>query len=145
MQDGRKVYHGFLHGIKWIMFHGHFDYSQKPPLGGRPNTKPRDHGTPQSHNRWFNIFYHVRGPCMNRNSLKYYLVERSATYDSTQTLKDPWPHSMILEVPLCKRPCTFWPSQKAFTHFFLDSHNFMVTAPSSCVKWPLTHCWDHQS
>ena len=33
----------------WIMFHGHLDYFQKPPLGGRPNTKPRDHGTPKSH------------------------------------------------------------------------------------------------
>ena len=38
MQDG------FLHGIKWIMFHGHLDYLQKPFLGDRPNTKPRDHG-----------------------------------------------------------------------------------------------------
>ena len=36
--------HGFLHGIKWIMFHGHLDYLQKPFLGDRPNTKPRDHG-----------------------------------------------------------------------------------------------------
>ena len=36
---------GFLHGIQWIMGHGHLDYFQKPPLGGRPNTKPGDHGT----------------------------------------------------------------------------------------------------
>jgi hypothetical protein len=43
--------HGFLHGIEWIMFHGHLDYFQKPPLGGRPNTKSRDHGTPNAHNR----------------------------------------------------------------------------------------------
>ena len=42
--------HGFLHGINWIMFHGHLDYFQKPPLGGRPNTKPGDHGTPNAHN-----------------------------------------------------------------------------------------------
>ena len=30
---------GFLHGIEWIMFHGHLDYFQKSPLGdkiGRP-------------------------------------------------------------------------------------------------------------
>jgi hypothetical protein len=38
-----KSLHGFLHDIEWIMFHGHLDYSQKPPLGGRPNTKPGDH------------------------------------------------------------------------------------------------------
>ena len=31
--------HGFLHGIEWIMFHGHLDDFQKPPLGGRPNPK----------------------------------------------------------------------------------------------------------
>ena len=27
----------------------------KPPLGGTPNPKPGDHGTPQSHNYWFII------------------------------------------------------------------------------------------
>ena len=48
-----KVYvHGFLHGIKWIMFHGHLNYVQKPPLGGRPITKPlEDHGTLNAQNR----------------------------------------------------------------------------------------------
>ena len=44
------------------MFHGHLNYFQKPPLGGRPNTKPGDHGTPNAHNRWFILFYHVWGP-----------------------------------------------------------------------------------
>jgi hypothetical protein len=29
-----------IHGIEWIMFHGHLDYFQEPPRGGRPNTKP---------------------------------------------------------------------------------------------------------
>ena len=29
---------GFLLGIQWIMFHGHLDHIQKPPLGGRSNT-----------------------------------------------------------------------------------------------------------
>ena len=42
--------HGFLHGIKWIVFHGHVDCFQKPPLGGKPNTKPGDHATPNAHN-----------------------------------------------------------------------------------------------
>jgi hypothetical protein len=40
-----------LHDIEWIMFHGHLDYFQKPPLQGRPNTKPGDRGTPNVHNR----------------------------------------------------------------------------------------------
>jgi hypothetical protein len=26
--------HGFMHGIKWIMFHGHLDYFHKSPFGG---------------------------------------------------------------------------------------------------------------
>ena len=54
--------HGFLHGIECIMFHGHLDYIQEPPLGGRPNTKPGDYGTPNAHNRWFILLYHVGGP-----------------------------------------------------------------------------------
>ena len=41
------------------MFHGHLDYFQWPPLGGRPTTKPGDHGTPNAHNRCFILFYHV--------------------------------------------------------------------------------------
>ena len=28
----------------------------------------------------------------------------------------------------------------AFEHFLLDSHNFMVTALGSRVKWPLVLC-----
>ena len=44
------------------MFHGHLDYFQKPSLGGWPNTKPGDHGTPNVHNHWFILFYHVWGP-----------------------------------------------------------------------------------
>jgi hypothetical protein len=44
------------------MFHGHLDYLQKPPLGRRPNTKPRDHGTPNTHKvHWFILFCHVWG------------------------------------------------------------------------------------
>jgi hypothetical protein len=54
--------HGFLHDIDWVMFHGHLDYFQKPPFGGRPNTKPGDHGTLNAHNCWLILFYHVWGP-----------------------------------------------------------------------------------
>ena len=43
------------------MFHGHLDGFQKPPLGGRPNTKLGDYGTPNAHNRWFILFCHVWG------------------------------------------------------------------------------------
>ena len=64
--------HGFLRGIKWIMFHGHLDYFQKPLLGGRSNTKPGDHGTLNPHNCWFILFYHVWIPAwieINWNSI----------------------------------------------------------------------------
>jgi hypothetical protein len=44
------------------MFHGHLDCFQKPSIGGRPNTRPGDHGTMNTHNRWFILFYHVQGP-----------------------------------------------------------------------------------
>ena len=59
MQDGRN---GFLHGTKWIVFHGHLNYPQKAPLGGRPNTKLAYHGTPNAHTRWFILLSHVWGP-----------------------------------------------------------------------------------
>jgi hypothetical protein len=54
--------HGFLHGIKWIEFHGHLDYFQKPPLEVGLTQQPGDHGTLNAHNRWFILFYHVWGP-----------------------------------------------------------------------------------
>ena len=44
------------------MFHGHLNYFQKSPLGGGPNAKPGDHGTPNAHNRWFILLYHMWGP-----------------------------------------------------------------------------------
>ena len=54
MQDGCKVYMDSYivksQGIEWIMFHGHFGLISKLPLGGKPNTKPRDHGTLNAHN-----------------------------------------------------------------------------------------------
>jgi hypothetical protein len=62
MQDGCKVYKDsymvssesyFM--VSWIIF-------QKPPLGGRPNTKSGDHGTPNDHNRWFILFIMCEDP-----------------------------------------------------------------------------------
>ena len=40
--------------------HGHLDYFQKPPLGGRPNTKSSGRGTLNTYNHWFFfLLYHV--------------------------------------------------------------------------------------
>ena len=44
------------------MGHGHLDYFQKSPLGGRSYMKLGDHGTPNAHNRWFILLYYVWGP-----------------------------------------------------------------------------------
>ena len=86
--------HGILHGIKWIMFLDHLDYFQKPPLGGRPNTEPGDHGTLNAHNRWFILFYHVRGStwieihknCMGLRARSHMTFHY--TWGSVTTLRD---------------------------------------------------------
>jgi hypothetical protein len=130
LQDACKVYmHGFLHGIEWIMFHGHLDYFQKPLLGGRPNTKPGDHGTPNAHNHWFFRFYHVWGvwgpTWINFHWNSIGLKTRSHvtshyTWGSVTTLHD---FGGVLRQPL--------------ETLLLGCHNSMVTALGSCVKWPL--------
>ena len=60
MHDGCRSPHGLLHDIKWTMFHGHLDYFQKMPLGGKPNTKPGDHGTPNTHKPLIHSIYIIR-------------------------------------------------------------------------------------
>jgi hypothetical protein len=84
--------HGFLHGIKWIMFHGHLDYLQKPPLGGRPNTKLGDHGTLNAHNSWINLFHYVWGPAWIKTHWNSFGCGRGHTWlytwESMTTLHD---------------------------------------------------------
>ena len=63
MQDGCKVYMDSYMASNGSCFMITLTIlNKKPPLGGRPNTKPGDHGTPNAHNRWFILFYHVWGP-----------------------------------------------------------------------------------
>ena len=108
------------------MFHGHLDYFQKPPLGSRPNTKPEDHGTPNTHNRKFILFYQVRRPaCIKIHQNNIWLRSQSHmtshyTGGSVTTLQDV---GGVLGRPL--------------TTFLLGSYNFMVTALGSCVKCPI--------
>jgi hypothetical protein len=60
MQDGCKVYVDSYMASNGSCCSGYLDYFQKPPLGGRPNTKPsEDHGTLNARNRWFVLFYHA--------------------------------------------------------------------------------------
>jgi hypothetical protein len=81
--------------------------------GGKPNTKPGDHGTPNTHDRLYILFYHGWVPSwieIHRNSIRV-RVRDHATW--------------------------FWRCLGiAFGHTLLSSHNIMVTALGSCVKWP---------
>jgi hypothetical protein len=47
MQDGCKSLHGFLHGIEWILSHGHLKYSQNHFLevGSTQNQETMAHRT----------------------------------------------------------------------------------------------------
>jgi hypothetical protein len=53
MQDGCDVCMDSYKVSNGSCLIGHLDYFQEPLLGGRPNTKPGDHGTPKAHNRLF--------------------------------------------------------------------------------------------
>jgi hypothetical protein len=78
MQDGYNVYMDPYRGIKWIMFHYHLDYFPKPPLGGRHNTKPGDHGIPNTHNCWIILLCHVWKPArIKTHSTSIWLRARS--------------------------------------------------------------------
>ena len=79
------------------MFHGHLDYFQTPPLGGRPNTKPRDHGISNAHNCWFILFCQVWGSAwidIHWNSI----WSRAWSHMIHTALEVPWPHCMVLEM-----------------------------------------------
>jgi len=97
MQDGCKSLHGFLLGIKWTIFHGHLDYFEKSPLGGRSNTKSRSHGTPYTHNHWFILFYHAWGSAWIEIHWNSTWLRASHIWLQT-TLEGLWPYYMILEV-----------------------------------------------
>ena len=84
-QQSKWIQDGCLHGTEWITFQGHLNYFRKPPLGGRPNTKPEDHGTQNSHTRWFILFSSYVRARMNRNSLKSQLVEGRSHMTSPST------------------------------------------------------------
>ena len=109
------------------MFHGQLDNFQKPPLEGRPNTTPGDHGTQNAHKHWFILFYHVWEPAwikIHWNSI--ILVEGPVTYAFT------------LHLRVHDHTTWFWRCLgTTFGHILLGSHNFMVTALGSSVKWPL--------
>jgi hypothetical protein len=120
--------HEFLHHIKWIMFHGRLDYFRKPRHGGRPRTKPGDHGTPNAHSRWFILFYYMWRPAwIDSHWNNIWLRSRSHmtlhyTWESVTTY-------MILKV------C--WDNGLWTLSFGLSQFSWSRLL-GSCVKWP---CW----
>jgi hypothetical protein len=49
----------------------------------------------------------------------------------------PGTYDFTLHLRVRDHPAWFWRCLgTAFGHFLLGSHNFMVTALDSCVKWP---------
>jgi hypothetical protein len=108
------------------MFDCHLDYFQKPRLGEAMYTKPGDHdGTQSAHNHWFILVYHVWRPTWIKIHWNSIQLRGPVTYDFTLHLR--------------ARDHTKWFWRcvgAAVGHFLLGSHNFMVTALGSCVKWP---------
>jgi hypothetical protein len=114
-----------MHGIKWIMFHGHLDNFQKPPLGGMSNTKPGDLGTLNAHSHWFTTFYHV------------WELAWIEIYWNSISFEGPVTYDFALHLRIHDHISWFWKCLgTAFGQFLFGSHNFMITVLGSCVKWP---------
>ena len=82
--------HRFLHGIEWIVFHGHLDYFQKPPLGGSLTQSKESMALRTFTTIDLFYLYHVWGPAwIETHWVSVWLRARShMTYS----------HYMILEV-----------------------------------------------
>ena len=96
---------------------------KNPPLGGRPSTKPGNHGTLNAQNHWFIWYYDVWGPAWIETHLNSICLRARShvtthyTWGSMTTLHD---FGGVLGWPL---------------HTFFWTLNFMVTTLGSCVKW----------
>ena len=127
--DARRMWslHGWI--PTWQMDHVSWSLGLKPSLGGRPNTKLRDYGTPTLLTTVV-LFYFLM--CEDPHEWKY--VEIAFGWGLGHIwlrtmLEGPWPHYVILEV------CWddgLW----TLIFFWALTINFMVTALGSCVKWP---------
>ena len=77
-----------------------------------------------------NLFYFImREDPREHKFIEMHLVKGPVTYGFTVHLR------------VCDHTTWCWRCVgTAFRHFLLGSHNFMVTALGSCVKWPLVLC-----
>ena len=123
MQDGCKVYtdpyvasHGSRFMVTWIIF--------KNLLLEVVLTLNQDHGTSNSHNRWFILFYNAWGLAWIKFHWKNSWLRGPVTYDFTL-------HSRVrYHTSWCWR-CI---GTTAFGHFLLGSHNSMATTLGSSVQ-----------
>jgi hypothetical protein len=127
MQDGCKLYmdsyiasNGSCFMVTWTTFKDHL-----LEVGRTQNRETMTLQTFTTVGLFYSILSYVRTR-MNRNSLNLHLVEHMVTYDFT------------LHLRVGDHPTWFWRCLGSNTcgHFLLGSHNSMVTALGSCVKWP---------
>ena len=153
MQDGCKVYMDFYMASKWIMFCSHLDYLKKPPLGGRPNTKQRDHGIRNAYNHWFILFYHVWGPAwidINWNNIwlrprshmiSHYTWDFVTTlHDSRSALRRPWDTFLrALTILWSRLLACVWSGPHSILSCARNSKTFIETT----FGWGTCHIWLH--
>ena len=89
MQDKSKVYMGSYMTSNESCF---MDSSKKPPLGGSPNTKVGDHGTPNAHKHWFILFI----MCEDAHEEKVYRRSIWSRARSNMTSHYTWGHVTTL-------------------------------------------------
>ena len=80
------------------MFHGHLEYFQKPSLGCRPNTKPGDYDTMNSHNHLFILFVMYEDPAWIEISIEIAFSQGSHHTWLHTTFEGMRPRYMVLEV-----------------------------------------------
>ena len=118
MQDGSCIM------VTWII-------CPKPPLGGRPNTRPWDYGVMNAHNRWFILFYHMWGPAWIESHWNSIWLKAQSHMTSHHT----WESVITLH--------GFGGALGRLLDALLSgSQNFVVKALGSCVKWPLASLSD---
>ena len=91
--------------------------SKKPPLGGKPTTKPGDHGTPNVHNLRFILFYYVWGPACIEIRWNCIRLRAHAHMNSHDTWRFVTALHEFGSV-----------SGRSLQNSLLGSHDFMVTA-----------------
>ena len=121
MQNGCKVYMDSYMTSNGSCFMVTWTITWKLPHGGRPHTTPGEPRSPNAHKCWLIILiYHVWGPAwieIHGNIIRLRARSHMTSHCAWGSLTRLHDFGGELGRPL-------------------DSHNFMVTALGSCMKWP---------